>query len=65
MRMFGSKKEEVQGWGILHNEELHKLTVFWDVMPCNLIDKYKFSKELLPPSSGQKSQLNREMWLVL
>jgi hypothetical protein len=27
MRMFGSKKEKVQGWGMLHNEDLGCYTV--------------------------------------
>jgi tryptophan 2,3-dioxygenase len=49
----------------VHNEELHKITVSWDVMLCNLTDKYTFFKEMLPPSSGQKSQLKREMWHVM
>jgi hypothetical protein len=32
-----------------------KTTAFWGVTPCFLVDVSAFRRELIPPSSGQKS----------
>jgi hypothetical protein len=38
-----------------------KNTVFWEVMPCGLVEVHRgLAGEVVPPSSGSKSKPNKE-----
>jgi hypothetical protein len=39
---------------VWHTDEHNslKITDFWDVTPCSLVDRYKTTRKNVPPSSG-------------
>jgi hypothetical protein len=37
-----------------------KITIFWDVMQCSSVEASVFQKNVLPPSSGSKTEPSKK-----